>query len=176
MYPDKDGCVQLLFVGQGGGRQERVKGRPFVGSAGRRIRQQIVAVRKQLGKYVGVAFSNTIRDCPEGNRVPTDEELKHCLSHLFVDIKVLKALGMRCVVLLGNAAKRSLIKDSKIALGADRGSLYVISSESTGMIPMIATYHPSGLLRQGVIFSEKNMHEKDKTVIADIIKAYSHTA
>jgi uracil-DNA glycosylase family 4 len=176
VYPDAEGCVQLLFVGQGGGRQERVKKRPFVGPAGKRIRQQIVAVRKQLGKYIGVAFSNTIRDCPEGNRIPTEDELKHCLNHLWDDIKTLKALGLRCVVLLGNAAKRAMIRDSKIALGADRGSLYVVSSACTGIVPLIATYHPSGLLHQGIIFSETDMHEKDKTVIADIIKAYSHTA
>jgi len=176
VFPDKDGCVPLLFVGQGGGKRERALVRPFVGPAGKRIRQQIVAVRRQLGKYVGVAFSNTIRDCPEDNRIPTEQELVHCLQHLLNDIKTLKALGLRCVVLLGNAAKRAMIKDSKIALGADRGSLYVISSAYTGMVAMIATYHPSGLLHQGIIFNETNMHEKDKTVIADIIKAYNHTA
>jgi hypothetical protein len=44
------------------------------------------------------------------------------------------------------------------------------------MVAMIATYHPSGLLHQGIIFNEKKLHEKDQTVINDIIKAYSHTA
>jgi len=176
VYPDAEGNVQLLFVGQGGGRVERRKQRPFVGPAGQRIRQQVVAVRKRLGRYIGVGFSNTVRDCPDGNRIPTEEELRHCLEFLLEDIKVLKPLGFRCAVLLGNAAKRALIRDSKIALGADRGSLYVISSARTGMLPMIATYHPSGLLHRGIVFNERKPDNMDETVIGDIIKAYNHTA
>lgn len=174
-YPDKDGNVQLLFVGQGGGRVERRKCRPFVGPAGERIRQQIVAVRRRLNKYIGVAFSNTIRDCPEGNRIPNEEELRHCLDFLLDDIKILKPLGLRCVVLLGNAAKRALIKESKLALGSDRGSVYAVMSAKIGVVPALATYHPSGLLRRGIRFDESNMDNMDKIVVEDIIKAYSHT-
>jgi len=145
-----------------------------VGPAGRRIRQQVVAVRRQLGKYIGVAFSNTIRDCPEGNRIPTEEELNHCLEYLLGDIKTLRSIGLRCVVLLGNAAKRALVKDGKLTLGADRGKIYTVSSASIGTMPMLPTYHPSGLLYKGIMFSEKNMHAMDKTVVEDIVKAYNH--
>jgi uracil-DNA glycosylase family 4 len=147
-----------------------------VGPAGKRIRQQIVAARREVGRYIGVAFSNTIRDCPNGNRIPTDEELDHCLDLLWRDIKMLKALGLRCVMPLGNAAKRALIKDSKPALSSDRGSLYVIAGPDTGMVPMVATYHPSGLLHKGIIFMDSKMHDMDRTVVKDIIKAYSYTA
>src|SRR4030043_161918 len=70
-HPDPQGNISLLFVGQGGGTDERKLGRPFVGRAGKRLRQQVLYVRKHLKKHVGVAFSNSIRDNPDGNRVPT---------------------------------------------------------------------------------------------------------
>lgn len=172
MYPDPDGQVSLLFVGQGGGRQEKRRGRPFCGPAGRRIRSQMVWVRGKVGRYVGVAFSNTIRDCPEGNRVPTDEELAHCRPLLERDIAYLRTRGLRAVVPLGNAAKRALIKDSRAAISADRGSLYYVRmGGGLGLVPMVPTYHPSGLLRGGVPWNPSNLHRKDAEVVGDIMRA-----
>lgn len=171
MFPDPDGRVSLLFVGQGGGKRERRRGRPFCGPAGRRLRSQVIWVRRKLKRYVGVAFSNTIRDCPEGNRMPTDEELAHCRPLLERDIAYLRQRGLRAVVPLGNAAKRALIKDSRSSIGADRGSLYYVRMGEIGLVPMVPTLHPSGLLRGGVPWNPSRLHERDELVVGDIMRA-----
>lgn len=171
IFPDPEGNVSLLFVGQGGGRQEKKRGRPFCGPAGRRIRSQLIWVRRKLGRYVGVAFSNTIRDCPERNRVPTDEELAHCRPLLERDVAYLRKHGLKAVVPLGNAAKRALIKDSRPSISSDRGSLYYVRMGDAGLVPMVPTYHPSGLLRGGVPWNPSNLHKKDAEVVGDIMRA-----
>lgn len=104
--------MDILFVGQGGGKEERREKRPFVGRAGKRLRQLVVYLRGKLNRQFGVAFSNTIRDNPEDNRPPDYDEFEYCLSYLYRDIAELKTKGLKCVIALGNPSKRALIKGS----------------------------------------------------------------
>jgi len=173
VYPDKDGKVHLLFVGQGGGKDERKKKRPFIGRAGERIRQQAVAARRRIG-YFGVAFSNTIRDSPEGNRPPESDELKMCLPHLYKDIKYLKEkFGLRAVVPLGASSLRALVPECSLAgIGSMHGKLFYVKNDIFGVVAMVPTYHPASLLYSGIRFSEKHMDQKDATIVEDILTAY----
>lgn len=170
-YPDKKGMISLLFIGQGGGSDERKRGRPFIGRAGKRLREQILYMRKSLKKHIGVAFSNTIRDNPEGNRVPTPEELGFCLELLYRDIATLKNRGLGVVVPLGNAAKSALIEGSG-AMSKDHGTLFTLKNEVFGEISAIPTYHPSYIIRNVPKFNDNKVSEMDNMVINDMIKAY----
>ena len=174
-YPSPEGQVHLLFVGQGGGRDERKKGRPFIGRAGARIRQQVAWVRHRLSIYVGVAFSNTIRDNPDGNRIPSDEELQKCLPYLFRDIALLKQRGLGMVVLLGNAAKSALIRTGTEGMSKDRGKIFRIRNGIFEEMPMMPTYHPSYVMRKYPRFNEDVPSHLDRVVIGDIISAFEFT-
>ena len=170
---DPSGNVSILFVGQGGGKDERKMKRPFIGRAGTRLRQQVLYVRKTLKQHIGVAFSNTIRDNPENNRIPTQEELDSCLVFLFRDIASLMKLGLKVVIPLGNAAKLALIKTGYGSMAADRGVLYKLNNDIFGQIAVLPTYHPSYLIRNVPKFNDSNPSDLDKIVINDIIKAYN---
>jgi len=174
-HPDLKGEITMLFVGQGGGRDERKLGRPFIGKAGRRIRQQILYLRKKLKKQIGVAFSNIIRDNPDDNRAPTDEELEYCLKFLHEDIRSLKEKGLRIVVPLGNAAKTALIKQGSGGMSQDRGTIFRVSNPMFGEIPMMPTFHPSYIMRNVPVFNEQEPSELDMAVIGDIQKAYEYS-
>jgi uracil-DNA glycosylase family 4 len=170
-HPDPEGQISILFVGQGGGMDERKQRRPFIGRAGTRLRQQVLFVRKKLGKHIGVAFSNTIRDNPDGNRVPTPQEYKFCLKYLYQDINVLKDRGLGIVIPLGNASKSVFQPDSG-SMVTDHGRISNFSNEAFGHINIMATYHPSFVIRNAPKFNDPVLSEYDKIVIKDILKAY----
>lgn len=169
--PDTEGNVTLLFVGQGGGSDERKKGRPFIGRAGARLRNQVLYLRKMLRTHVGVAFSNTIRDNPEGNRIPSAQELRECLQFLYSDIRELKKRGLKVVIPLGNAAKDALIPGIG-PIGQSHGQLYNIENSAFGRMLCCPTYHPSYVMRKVPKFDSDNLSEIDDVVISDIKRAY----
>lgn len=174
--PTPEGIVHILFVGQGGGDKEREKIRPFIGPAGQRLRKIVETIRSKSSKPIGVAYSNTIRDNPDYNRIPTEDELKECLPFLYRDIAGLKKIGLKVVIPLGNAAKRALIKDSQSAMSRDHGFMYYEQNDICGDIFYIPTYHPSFLLRFGKTknFDVKKLKKYDVEVIKDIAKAVKY--
>lgn len=172
VHPGIDGKVPILFVGQGGGREERKEGRPFIGRAGKRIRQIVFEVRSKLNKHIGVAFSNTIRDNPDENRIPNEEELSMCLPHLYKDIATLKERGLSVVIPLGAAAKDALIPQCKSSMTKDRGKPYRVENEIFKDITMLPTFHPSYLMRKSAKFKKDPYPEFDHIVIEDILTAY----
>lgn len=169
--PDPDGKVSILFIGQGGGSEERKKGRPFIGRAGTRLRQQVLFVRKKLGKHIGVAFSNSIRDNPDGNRVPTPQEYECCLQYLYRDIADLKKRGLKVIIPLGNASKLIFMPNSG-GMSIDHGKIVNFSNGVFGHIYCMPTYHPSFVIRNAPRFEDNKLSEYDKIVIKDILKAY----
>lgn len=170
-YSGIEDQVDILFVGQGGGKDERKKHRPFVGRAGRRLRELVVYLRKKTGMQFGVAFSNTIRDNPEGNRPPDQDELEQCLNYLYRDIAELKNRGLKCVVPLGNPSKIALIDRSNTSMGSDHGKVYKVCNDAFGEIMMIPTYHPSYLCRVHQVWHPERPGKFELLVLEDIEKA-----
>lgn len=171
---DPEGGVSILFIGQGGGSDERTRGRPFIGRAGTRLRQQVLFVRKKLGKHVGVAFSNSIRDNPDGNRVPTPKEYKYCLKYLYRDIALLKKRGLKVIIPLGNASKDVFMPNTG-AMSVCHGRITNFSNSAFGHINQMPTYHPSFVMRNAPKFEDTKLSEYDKIVLKDIIKALNST-
>jgi uracil-DNA glycosylase family 4 len=162
-----DNKVNILFIGMGGGSDERKQGRPFVGPAGKRLKTCILKSKSIWGKPFGVGFSNTIRDNPDKNRAPNQNELDFCLKYLFRDIKRLKKVyDLRVVMPLGNHAK-SVFIDNKIGITLDRKNIYTVNNESFGSIIVKPSLHPSFLIRKGSFNSEGI----DKILIDDILES-----
>lgn len=163
-FPIED-KVDILFVGQGGGADEREQGRPFIGPAGKRLKTIVLQAKKELEKPFGVAFSNTIRDNPEGNRIPTQEEIDVCIQYLFRDIRRLKKRWqLKIIMPLGNHAKSAFI-DNKIGITKDRKNIYTVRNDAFGSIIVKPSLHPSFIMRHGK-FNHQN--EYDRALIDDI--------
>lgn len=159
-----DGKIDILFVGQGGGVEERKQVLPFVGEAGERLRYLILLAVKETGKSIGVAFSNTIRDNPEKNRIPTDEEVGYCKQFLMNDIQYLqKNYNLKCVVPLGNHACSVMINSTR-GISSLRGTII----EKDGLL-YAPTFHPSYCIRQTKSI-KKELGERDMFVKNDIIQ------
>ncbi|MDH4286745.1 MAG: uracil-DNA glycosylase [Gallionella sp.] len=143
----RSGCTQTvfgagdehadwLFVGEGPGEEEDVRGEPFVGQAGKLLDNMLLAIKLKRGKSVYIA--NVVKCRPPGNRNPDAEEIAQCLPYLHRQIELIKP---KVIVALGKTASAALLGDDA-PLGTLRGRLHDFNG-----IPLVATYHPAYLLR-----------------------------
>lgn len=125
-----------LFIGEGPGAEEDVRGEPFVGQAGKLLDAMLDALDIARGNKVYIA--NAVKCRPPGNRTPEAAEMAACKPYLERQIALLKP---KIIVLLGKAAVHALLGDDK-SLASLRGRQF----EYAG-IPVVVTYHPAYLLR-----------------------------
>lgn len=125
-----------LFIGEGPGAEEDVRGEPFVGQAGKLLDAMLDSLDMARGNKVYIA--NAVKCRPPGNRTPEAAEMAACRPWLERQIALLKP---KIIVLLGRAAVHAVLKEDK-ALGSLRGQRL----EYAG-IPVVVTYHPAYLLR-----------------------------
>lgn len=131
-----DEHADWLFVGEGPGAEEDLKGEPFVGQAGKLLDNMLASIGLRRGERVYIA--NVVKCRPPGNRNPEADEIAACAPYLDRQIDL---IAPRLIVALGRvAAMRFLGREASI--NALRGRLL----EYRGR-PLIVTYHPAYLLR-----------------------------
>lgn len=144
-----NGKIDIIFVGQGGGKDEERLKRPWIGRAGQLLRNVLRTLVKK--KPIGIALSNTVRCHPteqkDGrlkDRAPTDDEVRFCIKYLERDIESLKP---SVIMPLG--------RDSASRFGFDGyvGQMRQ-KSLSRNFSEVFMTYHPSGVLQSGMKYFE----------------------
>ena len=126
---------KILFVGEAPGEQEDLKGKPFVGAAGNLLDLYLEFIGLDEEDYY---IANIIKCRPPKNRDPLPEEEEVCMSYLRKQVSI---LSPKILVCLGRvSAKRIIDPDFKIT--KQRGIWY-----ERGGMKVMATYHPSALLR-----------------------------
>jgi DNA polymerase len=131
-----DEQADWLFVGEGPGADEDIKGEPFVGQAGKLLDSMLASIRLKRGDNVYIA--NIVKCRPPNNRTPAADEIATCIPYLRRQIALIRP---KLIVALGKTAATSLLgRDA--ALGSLRGQLHDYRG-----IPLIVTYHPAYLLR-----------------------------
>ena len=129
--------AKLLFVGEGPGEQEDLRGIPFCGRAGELLTSMI---EKGLGiSRSEVYICNIVKCRPPNNRTPQPDEVAACRP--FLDGQI-EAIGPRVIVALGKPAA-SLLLGRDVAITKIRGTWH----EYRG-IPVMPTFHPAFVLRQ----------------------------
>ena len=128
--------AELMFVGEGPGRDEDLQGRPFVGRSGQLL-TDIIVKGMQLRREDSY-IANIVKCRPTDNRDPSPEEARTCLPFLKRQIAVIQP---RIIVALGRVASQYLL-DTNQPLGSLRNRFHDLDG-----IPVMPTYHPSALLR-----------------------------
>jgi DNA polymerase len=135
--------ARLVLVGEQPGDEEDLKGRPFVGPAGRLLDQLLAEAgidRKSV--YVTNAVKHFKWE-PRGKRrlhkTPAQQEVAACEVWLRGELERLRP---SVVVALGATALRALSADAG-PVGKSRG----VSLKTDEGLPLVATWHPSALLR-----------------------------
>ena len=127
---------KLMIIGEAPGKDEDLKGEPFVGRAGELLDKILLAIDKKRGR--GVYIANVLKCRPPDNRDPLPSEVNKCEPYLIKQIKIVKP---KLIVALGRIAGKTLLKIDK-PLKEMRGIIH-----SYNGIPLIVTYHPAALLR-----------------------------
>lgn len=135
--------AELMFVGEAPGADEDKQGEPFVGRAGELLTKIIAAMGLSRAD---VYIANVLKCRPDtpkgapGNRPPTPDEMQRCLPYLRQQIALIRP---RVLVALGKTAMAGLVGTDE-SMAAMRGRWFEFEG-----IPLLPTYHPSYLLRNG---------------------------
>jgi len=127
--------AELCFLGEAPGADEDRQGEPFVGAAGQLLNRIIAACGM---KREEVYICNILRCRPPGNRQPNPEEAANCREYLDRQLELIRPRYICC---LGATAAQNLL-GINATIGKMRGRFYDYNG-----ITVLATYHPSYLLR-----------------------------
>lgn len=133
-----DRKARWLLVGEAPGREEDLRGEPFVGPAGQLLDRMLAAIGLRRGDDVYIA--NAIKCRPEHNRTPDPKELQRCLPYLHRQIELLQPA---LIIALGRPAALALL-GTEISISAARGRIHQLPQ---GGPPVMVSYHPAYLLR-----------------------------
>lgn len=139
--------ARLIIVGEIPGDKEDIQGKPFVGPAGALLRQ---AVESSDLDWEDIYLTNVVKhfkfyykNNQRVHRSPIGAEIKACRPWLDAEIKVLQP---KVIVCLGSIAAKSLI-DKKFHITENRGKWFDYNFTENISGKILATYHPSAILR-----------------------------
>jgi len=128
--------AEILFIGEAPGRNEDLKGEPFVGSAGKILSEAL--------DYAGISrddvfITNVVKCRPPQNRLPLAEEKDACSEHLAKELEIIKP---KIICILGNTAYNSLLGGDSIT--KNRGKLIEKNGQHYFLTihPAAAIYNP----------------------------------
>lgn len=137
-----DEKAKWLFVGEGPGRNEDMRGEPFVGQAGKLLDNMLLAMGLRRGENAYIANIVKCRPTDDNgrDRPPAPDEAAACLPYLQRQIALIQP---SVIVALGKTAALSLLGlDPETPVSKLRGSVHRYADR-----PLIVTYHPAYLLR-----------------------------
>ena len=98
----------VIFVGEAPGKNEDLKGEPFIGIAGKKLS---IALKSAGITREEVYITNIVKCRPPNNRVPTTNERETCKDYLKKEIEIIKP---KIICILGNTAFGSLLDGKEI--------------------------------------------------------------
>lgn len=125
----------VMFIGEGPGEQEDLRGEPFVGPAGQFLDEMLSIIGlSRRNCYIG----NIVKCRPPGNRDPLNSEQESCIGWLQEQIRLIEP---KLIVCLGRIAAMQFI-DPNFRITREHGKWFEIDGTWR-----MAIYHPSALLR-----------------------------
>lgn len=127
--------ADIMFVGEGPGEQEDLKGEPFVGAAGKLLDDMLSIIDlDRTNCYI----ANIVKCRPPRNRDPETDEQDACIGYLRNQVALIRP---KIIICLGRVAAKRLI-DPEYRITREHGQ-WICSNG----VWMTAIYHPSALLR-----------------------------
>ena len=116
----------VIFVGEAPGRNEDLKGEPFVGVAGKKLS---IALENAGISREDIYITNTVKCRPPNNRLPSKAEKETCRPYLQKEIEIIKP---KIICVLGNTAFGSILGGTEITkfrgkVGRKNNQLYFIT-------------------------------------------------
>ena len=148
-----DPNAEIMFIGEGPGKNEDRQGRPFVGAAGSLLDEMLEAIGLNRGS---VFIANMVKCRPPSNRDPQPDEIMACSKYLDRQIVVIDPL---VIVTLGRVSLGKFFPGEGIS--KVRGSIRYY--EGRPIFPML---HPAAALYRREL---KDTIYKDFKALPDIL-------
>ncbi len=132
---------KIMFIGEAPGKWEDIKGRPFVGAAGKYLDELLASVGLSRED---VYITNIVKCRPPGNRDPLPEEIRACAPYLERQISVMKP---KIICPLGRFSAKYILEKygfTMKSISSAQGKVY--QHPEVIIIPM---YHPAAALYHG---------------------------
>ncbi len=141
VFADGNPESEVMLIGEAPGRDEDLRGLPFVGRSGKLLDRMLAAIGLDRTK---VYISNILFWRPPANRSPTNEEMAVCLPFVMRHVALVKP---KVVVALGGVAAKQLL-DTTEGIMRLRGRWQTLALPDGASLPLLPTFHPAYLLRQ----------------------------
>lgn len=130
----------VMVIGEGPGADEDAQGIPFVGRAGHYLDKWLEAI--SMSRKENVYIANIVKCRPPGNRDPQPDEATACTPFLERQVELVRP---RVILTVGRIASRYMTGLDE-TMGRLRERTYTYRG-----IPLVATYHPSAVLRNQIL-------------------------
>ena len=141
-----DPDASVLFVGEAPGRNEDLKGEPFVGAAGKLLDELLASAGLDRSQ---VYIANILKCRPPGNRDPQTEEIETCTPFLREQVRI---IDPEVMVTMGNFATKFVLK-TNTGITRLRGTV-----QQAGKYAVLPIFHPAAALydrtKADVLFSD----------------------
>lgn len=141
VFSDGTASARVMIIGEAPGRDEDLRGKPFVGRAGQLLDRMLDAIglsRESETPEKAVYITNVLPWRPPGNRTPDTAEIAMLLP--FLERHVMLA-NPELLVLMGNTPCQAVL--GRAGITRIRGTW----AEALGR-PVLPMFHPAYLLRQ----------------------------
>ncbi len=129
-----DEHARVMLIGEAPGRNEDLKGEPFVGAAGKLLDELLAHAGLRREE---VYIANVLKCRPPGNRDPLPAEIEVCVPYLREQVRL---VDPDVLVTLGNFA-------TKLVLKTDVGITRLHGKpEQAGRFTVLPIYHPAAAL------------------------------
>lgn len=149
-----DPNADIMFIGEGPGKNEDEQGLPFVGAAGKYLDELLGMIGM---KREQVFIANVVKCRPPGNRDPLPEEVQKCWPYLEKQIELIKP---KLIVTLGRHSMARFIKSGTIS------NIHGQPKRVKGQV-YFPIFHPAAALYRGAL---KDDIEKDFKKIPKVLE------
>jgi DNA polymerase len=150
--------AKVMFIGEAPGKEEDLRGEPFVGAAGKLLDEMLKANDMSRGD---VFIANVLKHRPPNNRDPEPKEIDACWPFLARQIEI---INPTLIIFLGRHALNRFFPAAKIS--EVHGQAFRKNWQGTEQV-FLALYHPAAALYNG---SMKNILLEDFAKIPLLIK------
>lgn len=149
--------ADIMFIGEGPGKNEDEQGRPFIGAAGKLL-DKLIALIGLTREDIYIA--NVVKCRPPQNRDPLPKEVEKCRPWLDQQIEIIKP---KLIVLLGRHSMDRFLPNQKISLAHGKpkrlkGQVY------------FPIYHPAAALYRNGLLEDLEKDFKKIPKILEVIE------
>lgn len=133
--------AEIVFVGEAPGKNEDLKGEPFVGAAGKFLNEMLGEINMARED---IYITNVVKYRPPNNRDPLPEEKADCREWLLDELKTIEP---KLIIFLGRHAMNNFFPELNI--GSAHGKLLIKKFAGISTHYFFPLYHPAAALYNG---------------------------